>query len=603
MAEGKAALVSPKGAKSPMWRHFGFEVDGQGDKVKGSVVKCRICDREVGYSGNTSNLRQHLAIHHPECLPGSSAMGPASSKQVCIESYSTRPKPMLKRGGKRDKEITGALASFLARDMRPVALVEGEGFVDFMKAVEPTYDIPSRKYLMGELRQLYSATKQVIEGKLRQATSVSITLDFWTSHANDSYLEVTVHFVSPAWILESYVLQTREVREQHTADNIAECIQHIVVEWNLSTMFTGMTTDNARNIVAAARQLPWLRLPCIAHTLQLAVNAGLQISAVQRVTARCRKLVGHFRHSYVAQNALERTQSRLDLPQHKLVQEVATRWNSVYDMIQRLLEQQAAVSAVLLESGKVAHRAMLLTAEEVTDLELIATILQPFQQATTMLSSDKSPSISLVQPVICALRKKALVISEGDPKIVTDVKNAVSAVLDRYFNDPEQELLLSVIASLDPRFKSLKFLPLADRPQVFSKLALMACEVMKENECADVPIPKRLKTGSELLDFSDSSESNGETTQSRASSITEKEISAYKAESEIGQADDPLLWWQANECRFKSLAVLARKWLCLQASSVSAERLFSSAGEVVSRKRASLAPDNVDMLLFLHKNL
>ena len=87
-------------------------------------------------------------------------------------------------------------------------------------------------------------------------------------------------------------------------------------------------------------------------------------------------------------------------------------------------------------------------------------------------------------------------------------------------------------------------------------------------------------------------------TQSRVSGITEK-ISAYKAESKIGQADDhPLLWWKANECRFKSLAVIARKWLCLQASSVSAERLFSSAGEVVSRKRASLAPDNVDMLLF-----
>ena len=85
--------------------------------------------------------------------------------------------------------------------MRPVALVDGEGFVNFMKVVEPTYDIPSWKYLMGELQQLYSATKQVIKGKLRQATSASITLDFWMSHANDSYSGVTIHFVSPAWIL------------------------------------------------------------------------------------------------------------------------------------------------------------------------------------------------------------------------------------------------------------------------------------------------------------------------------------------------------------------------------------------------------------------
>ena len=47
-----------------------------------------------------------------------------------------------------------------------------------------------------------------------------------------------------------------------------------------------------------------------------------------------------------------------------------------------------------------------------------------------------------------------------------------------------------MISSLDPRFK---FLPSIDRPQVFSKLALMVSEVMTENECADTPILKRLK--------------------------------------------------------------------------------------------------------------
>ena len=68
--------------------------------------------------------------------------------------------------------------------------------------------------------------------------------------------------------MESYVLHTREVKERHTADNVAEGIQHAVVEWELSEKLTGMTTDNARNFVAAAEQLPYLRLPCVAHSLQ-----------------------------------------------------------------------------------------------------------------------------------------------------------------------------------------------------------------------------------------------------------------------------------------------------------------------------------------------
>ena len=55
--------------------------------------------------------------------------------------------------------------------------------------------------------------------------------------------------------------------------------------------------------------------------------------------------MGHFRHSYNKQNAHE---EQLQLKQHKIIQEVSTRWNSTLEMYKRLLEQQAAVSAVLL---------------------------------------------------------------------------------------------------------------------------------------------------------------------------------------------------------------------------------------------------------------
>ena len=95
MADDSPKLVTPKGAKSPLWRYFGFEVNEQGMKVNESVVKC---SRGVGYSKNTSNLQQHLEKHHPECLPGPSASAP--SKQASIQSYSNRPKPKLKRGSK-----------------------------------------------------------------------------------------------------------------------------------------------------------------------------------------------------------------------------------------------------------------------------------------------------------------------------------------------------------------------------------------------------------------------------------------------------------------------------------------------------------------------
>ena len=92
----------------------------------------------------------------------------------------------------------------------------------------------------------------------------------------------------------SRTLQTREVRERHTASNVAEDLRTVVSEWNLEGKVVAIATDSAANMVAAVQLLPWPRLPCIAHTLQLAVQEGLKVPAVAEVTGRCKKLVGHF---------------------------------------------------------------------------------------------------------------------------------------------------------------------------------------------------------------------------------------------------------------------------------------------------------------------
>ena len=68
----------------------------------------------------------------------------------------------------------------------------------------------------------------------------------------------------------------------------------------------------------------WGDLPCFTHTLQLAVNAGLEINTISRLSGPCKKIVTHFKHSVVATTALHERQITRNLPQHSLLQEVAT---------------------------------------------------------------------------------------------------------------------------------------------------------------------------------------------------------------------------------------------------------------------------------------
>ena len=64
----------------------------------------------------------------------------------------------------------------------------------------------------------------------------------------------------------------------------------------------------------------------------------------------CKQIVGHFSHSQLAYNKLAMLQTRHDLPQHKLIQDAATRWNSTYFMLSRMLEQKAAVTSYSIDS-------------------------------------------------------------------------------------------------------------------------------------------------------------------------------------------------------------------------------------------------------------
>lgn len=80
------------------------------------------------------------------------------------------------------------------------------------------------------------------------------------------------------------------------------------------------------------------------------------------------------------------------------------------------------------------------------------------------------------------------------------------------------------------------------------------------------------------------------------------ELFNYENEREINRNENPLEWWCANRKKYPILSQLAFKYLCITATSAPSERMFSTTGQLTSDRRSRLMPDNVDILLFLHKN-
>ncbi|KAF3833166.1 hypothetical protein F7725_026831, partial [Dissostichus mawsoni] len=151
---------------------------------------------------------------------------------------------------KRKRDITDKIADFVALDMRPVNIVEGEGFKQMMKFIEPGYTVPKRDTVMHAIKNKYNTTKQVLLEKLKACTAVSFTTDTWTSNQMDGYMTVTEHFISQEWQLHSFVLETKVLEVSHTAANIAERLGEVMEEFGIPPeKRVAVVHDNAANMV------------------------------------------------------------------------------------------------------------------------------------------------------------------------------------------------------------------------------------------------------------------------------------------------------------------------------------------------------------------
>jgi hypothetical protein len=67
-------------------------------------------------------------------------------------------------------------------------------------------------------------------------------------------------------------------------------------------------------------------------------------------------------------------------------------------------------------------------------------------------------------------------------------------------------------------------------------------------------------------------------------------------------SDDLLQWWKQQAETFPKLSLLAQGILAVPATSSPSERVFSTVGLVLQAKCSSLAPENVNKIIFVHDN-
>ena len=224
--------------------------------------------------------------------------------------------------GKRWKELTDSVVYYIARDCLPIYTVEKPGFKKLLGTFDARYEIPSRTYFSRTaLPALYAKVCDDVKAELQGATFFSATSDLWSSQGLLPYISLTVHFLTSEWKLKSRCLQTKFLPQDHTGDNIAECLHETLGMWDLKAENqVCVTTDSGSNIINATQKLDWSRLSCFGHNLHLGVTKALKSdSRCGRALGVCHKIVASFSGSWKRKWELTKAQINLDLPQHSLI--------------------------------------------------------------------------------------------------------------------------------------------------------------------------------------------------------------------------------------------------------------------------------------------
>ena len=490
--------------------------------------------------------------------------------------------------------------------------------------------IPPRRTMTLKVNEMALRGQKILINTLKGKWH-SLTTDHWTSRGNHSYLAVTIHWIDDDWVLKSATLCCSHHVGEQKAEDVVRCLNEVRDLYELLPEYLMATvTDSGGSMNKAGLLLDCDHHYCIDHILELTTKLVFKMECCYELLNACRGFVGHFKSSTQANAKLINAQNLHPHPNPKfakavtVIQDVVTRWWSTFNMLERLIRLKSYFPLV----GDVGP-----SDEQWIQIYDLQDILKPFRYFQQVLEGQKYVTISLVVFIVFSIRKGLQELVDNSP--LESFKNKVGKDLLLDFNirhgDGTQVISANdtralrnrqvgipkftiIAAALDPRTKDLTGIPLQEIPKIWDWIRIcLITEYREEHPNTAILVPpvivvppvvddpgNNIFEGLQLI-----TEPTIPLTSISIEELITNEVDKFSAcpsTKLCDQKDDPLKWWKDNAFMYPHLAVLARRFLCIPATSAPSERVFSTAGLTIAKDRASMLPDNANNLVFLHDN-
>ena len=544
----------------------------------------------------------------------------------------------------REESFMQAYTEWICDSAMAISECERPSFRRMISSVGPVKvhsRITARENLVSTATEYRERLKVLLKGE-----HVALTSDHWTSNANENYVAVTGHYIDEGFELNVVTLMCEQRTGSASAPFIVNEIIGACAEFGIpEKKISAVVTDTAPTMVKVGRLLRERSISwqgCVDHILELTTGKAFDDKNIdpngEEIMKKARALVGHFHNSVKAKERLLASQPAKSAV--TVLQDVATRWWSTYDMCQRLIRLQRYIS-VMDDEGELPED-LNLSEGQYKLLAEICQVLAPFMKVQKLLEGEYYVCNSFVLQAIMNLRDglQSTIASETSSESTKRLSRIMLESFNSYWGEGVAEFglhlregrnrrplgfpLLTMIATfLDPRTKGLDAFNAEDRRMIWNTVEEMLIEIItpdvtaNQNENGAVNdeqsdeenenyIPDILRGIDTPDNFVPVQNEDGLRIRQQVSA----EMSRYRSiptfpmtflNNTTGKREhsDPLLWWRNHRLELKVLSELARRVLNIPPTSAPSERVFSVAGLTISNNRSRLGGDAAAAQIFL----
>lgn len=482
----------------------------------------------------------------------------------------------------------------------------------------------------------------------------SFTVDAWWARNRASYYGITIHFIDNDWNLVSTTLDIVASKGKHSGRDIANMFWSILEDFGIVDKVQGLVMDNASANTTFVAEFSSImgqhnlefdaedgHFRCLSHIINLGARDTLALMDVHvqehnlqatnskelsddeydsddesAISPPVGKLVKNVRcinkkikNSEVLSNRLQSSCDAAGINFKKPILDVTTRWNSTFEMLDSAFKMKAAL-AILCENDPV-FRSLKLTSDDWQLLKKILDFLKYFKVVSDKICGEKYITLPIAIIAFNLLLDKIETIvfdldqnverTGADESLIIAFQKGRDKLLKHY---SKCNWMYCVALVFDPRHKLVSF-DLSTWGREMKAITLEKLKYVYKNQYYDKinicgPVSRRSQEGTNDKEEGNDLDFDFLYVKQNVDVDWESEINLYLNQERAASNINILDWWKCHSGTYPLLSKMARDILCVPATSVPVERVFSEGSLVVTKNRCSLKDDKIRALMCIN---